>query len=265
MRSPGFTHRQGVLLVACVMSLLIWSDTARAQSRGRGRVEKRPAAKFDLDSWGQLGKLVKGSADFYELTYYKKTGEGRKAKVTKTKAFLKIPAETLLYEDIRIRLGQLKENEDVVIFGKHVSRDVPDQTGRGRRGVDSQIQNASVVLSGELHGRLPFNRQFSDPRRSGHKWCEAKVTKSGGGLAVDYEGINSRVTMARGAPILKRMKANRKRLRNRVYVQLFGKKTAERPETKKKSDAKKESFEARLMVILDRGSLKTVYPLMWKR
>ena len=264
MISPRLTHR-ALLLVACVVAFLLWTDTAQAQRRNRGRGTQQSSQKFDLDSWGQLGRAVRGSKDFYELSYYKKTGSGRKAKTKKTKAFLKIPAGIPLYLDLRIRLSQLKTAEPLLIFGRPITRDVANPTGAGLAGRDSQIQNAQVVLSGDLQNKLPFNKKYTDPRLPGLSWCEAPVVKSGGGLAVTYASVDTRVLLAKGAPVLKRVKADRKRLKSGMYVQLFGKKTKERPETKKKSDAQRECFEASMIVILDKRSLKMAYPRMWER
>ena len=257
-----------VLFFACVASLLVWSATARAEERGR----KQKARK--VSGWGQLGQPVKGSEDFYEITYYKrtgkKTGSTGRVKVKKTRAFLKITSKTLLYEDRRIPMEQLKPDEDLRIFGKPVSRQVPNRGGVGRGGVgqggvDSQIQNARVVLSADLHGKLPFDSEFKDPRYPEHKWLDVQVTKNGGGLWVKSLGVDNRVTMAKGAPILKRRKVEPGRLKSRLYVQFFAWTTSDRPDTGKKSDASKDSFRASMIVILDRRSLASVYPMMWKR
>ena len=255
-----------VCLLVCGAVLLLWSDAARAQGRA-----KKPKTR-KVSSWGELGKPIKGS-DFYEITYYKKTGSGRKAKVKKTKAFLEVTSKSVIYRDARIGIGQLEPEQDVRIFGKPVSRQVPGGGGRGGGrggggaggGVDSQIQNARVVLSGDVHNNLPFDKEFVDPKARGYKWLEAKVTKSGGGLWVTSLGTDNRVTMAKGAPILKRAKVKPARLKGRLYIQFFARTTSERPDTGRKSDAKKDSFRASMIVILDRGSLASVYPLMWKR
>lgn len=256
MNSRRFIHC--VLVFACGVALVIGSDAAQAQERA-----KKPKAR-KVASWGELARPVKGS-DFFEITYYKKTGSGRKVKVKKTKAFLKVTSKTLIYQDTRVPIAGLKASEDVRIFGKPVSRRVPDRGGAGRGGVDSQIQNARVVLSGDLHNRLPFNKEFYDPAAPGLKWIDAQITKTGGGLWAKTVGVDNRVTMAKGAPILKRAKVNSKRLKGRLYVQFFAWTTRDRPDTGKKSDANKDSFRASMIVILDRGSLATVYPMIWKR
>ncbi len=112
-----------VCLLVCGAVLLLWSDATRAQGRA-----KKPKTR-KVSSWGNLGKPIRGS-DFYEITYYKKTGSGRKTKVKKTKAFLKVTSKSLIYQDTRVAIGHLKTDEDRLLYsGPHTEMIVvPDGT-----------------------------------------------------------------------------------------------------------------------------------------
>jgi hypothetical protein len=249
-----------VLFLVSSAALLLWSDASGAEERAP-KQKTQKARK--VSGWGELGKPVKDS-DFYELTWFRKTGTGREAKIRKTSAFLKVTSKSLIYEDTRVAIDQLESGTDVRIFGRPVSEQVPNR-GDARGGVDHQIQNARVVLGDDLESKLPFDEEFVDPTAPDHKWVEAQVTKGTGGLWVKALGVDHRVTMERSAPVLKRAKVEPKRLKGRLYVQFFAWTTNERPDTGTKSDAEKPAFRAAMLVILDRGSLTTVYPLMWKR
>ena len=222
-----------------------------------------------LSTWGQLGKPVKGSEDFYAFSYYAADSKGR---LKKQSGFLRIPKDQEVFRDDRLRVTDLKPGERIAVFGKVVERDVPQRGGRGGAGAnvsgrDLQIQMAKVVLAGS-EKTVAVDEKVKVKRFPGLKWCEATVEQSKGGILVKYNSLEYRVTMDRSAPVLRRAKVERsekvdkKLLRSGTAIFIRAKPSKTRPETKKKSDRKKSAFEVEQLVVVDKRLVKSVYPIL---
>ena len=265
-----------LLLSACgvALSFLVGSLGVLSQDQGRGQRRRRDAAKdetskpADLDGWGKLGSARKGEGGFYEFTLYRRNERG---KVQTSKLLLKVPETLSPFLDRRVRIEDLKEGEQVYVFGRPEKREAQYGGGRGggggggrggggagRRGTDLQIKASRVVLSGK---GLKVNEKYKDRRDARVKWCKGMLTRDGvKGLWMNYENANYRVALDARSPVLKRQQVEKKFLRRGVYLQVEASTTAERPADEKKSDAKKECYVAEKLVILDSRSIRTVYP-----
>ncbi len=260
-----------MVLVAVVAVDSIGQDTERRKRRGRrADRDEIPTRKFDLDTWGQLGKAVKGT-DFFEFTHHVKDKKGRRKKV---KAYLRVTDETELTADVRIPVEKIEDSSRVMIFGRPIVRDVPDRRGQGRGRKDAQIQNAHVVLTGFIDDHSVRNPKSKHTKLPGHKWCDGTAVKAGGGLLVKFDRTDHRVTLEKGAPVLHRLEIERKKLRSRSYIEVRANELEDLSELppsvaeKRAGDGKRDPlgvFTARAVVVLDRRSVKKVYPLLWAR
>lgn len=269
MRSRWTTTLGSVLVTASFFVLVPTSRSSAAPPPERGRPRSWTVKKADLRHIAKLGSPVRGSDGFFAVTYYYTDEKGkRKSK----KAFVKIDDKVSVYVDRQSRIEDLEPGKTAHVFGRVVEREVHDRDGGkgggglsgSHRGKDRQIQNARVILSGD---ELETNPAFKDPKDKAVKWVQATVSMSNVGLWVKREGEEYRVTLLRRAPILRRTKASaseRKLLKSGRYVHLIAKKTDERPQTKSNLDAKKPSFEAKRVVVLQTPYLKTVYPMLFK-
>ena len=209
--------------------------------------------RFDLVAWGPI-KEVKGTG-FWTLTYVKM--EPRKAAKRET-VFVKVAEDAKYYLDKMMDIRELKEGDKVWLFGKDVEREAMSPTGY--QDVDRQIQNVGAIVMGEY---IQVNTTYKDPQDAKMKWLEAEVTKPGASITVSYDGNNYRVTQGKICPVLRREKGGEaKLLKNNTNVQVYADKQEERPETKSTSDAKKSSFLAKTVVILDPRLVRTPVYLM---
>lgn len=225
-----------------------------ADKKAEPRGESTSAAAADLMAWGTV-KEVKDAERFFTLDYTKV--EGQKAR--KLSAFVKIPEDVALFRDRLVRITDLKEGDGVWILGRPM--EIETQTPQGVTGIDRQMQNVQAIVLGD---GLRVNRAYRDPRDKKVQWCEAKVTKAGPAIAVEYEGSSfGRVTMAKGVQVMVREKApDAKGLKSGAMLEVEGAKSEERPATKSAADGKKPAFVARKAVLLDRRLAGTVYPAL---
>ena len=267
--SGGYGRLAIVTLLAAAL-LPVFDSAALGQGRGRKRGRKEGKDKLhDLLVWGELGKPIRGSEGFYGFTYRKKD---KKGKLRKIEAFVKVPEakkKCVFYKDHRITLKHLKRGDHVRIFGKPVESQVPYRGGAagGSTGRDYQIQNGQVLLAGEL-AEFSLDRNYTYPKLPGVVWLEAEVQKTGGGLSVRFKGVNYRVAMAKRSALIKRVKIERKvfaKSKKKRYVFLHADAIKERPETRKRGDADKKSYQAARIMLLDRGfaRARSTYHLIW--
>lgn len=252
--------------------------------------ERKAAKDADLAVRGTLGRSVSGADGFYEIQFSTRDEKGRAKKTT---AFLFLPEASeeekddgdlgtggderargargekessrrleILY-DRRLRSPtELEPGTKVAIFGKPIVHDVP---GRGGglilSGKDYQIQNAQVILAGNLD-TFGIDRAVTVDKLPGYKWCFGEVNEDKGGLSVDFEGQSYRVTLAKAGPILSREALDREKLRKGASIDVVAAKTEHRPPSHRAADHDRPAFEAKRIVVLDRRLLRTIYPLI---
>ncbi len=219
---------------------------------GKGKSEPNQAPGRDLEAWGTL-KEVKGTP-FHTLDYAKI--DGRKA--TKHSAFVKIADDAEFYTDKSIKVTDLKEGDTVWLLGRPVENEAPSASGV--TGIDRQFQNVLAIVAGD---GLRVHRRYKDPRDPKVLWCEATIAKPGPAISVKYEGNNFKVVLGKTASVLQREKAgDAKAVKSGAQVEISAEKSDEKPETKSATDAKKESFTARKVVLLDKRFVGTLYPML---
>jgi hypothetical protein len=257
------------LLFACLLSAALGGMCLGAEARGKKKAAEpaeapEPAARSsgDFYHWGKLGIPVSGTEDFVVLSY---TYLDEKKKKVSEKTMVQISESADLCADQQIRLEDLKESESVYILGKRVERDVPSRrggaggaggAGGNSRGKDYQIQAARVILAGE---DLDVNLRFEDPKDKSIKWHKAVVTKSSAGLSVRYENNEHRVTLETGAPILRRVKCEKKLFKSGRYVLVKGSMTDVPAGAEKKATTPTTAVRPRRVVILDPRYMSSAY------
>jgi hypothetical protein len=225
-------------------------DAKAKKKKAKKKADKKAEEKFDLEAWGQI-KEVKGS-DFFSLTYTKLNGK----KASKLTSFIKVADGATFYQDKPLNVTDLKEGDAVWLLGRPIEQETG--AGGGLLGVARQIQNVTAIASGEA---LRVNRNYRDPRDETVQWCEAVIEKAGQAISVTYQENSYKVTLGRLAGVLHREKVEAAPLKNNLYVEFAALKTPDRPETKNASDAKKETFAAKKVVLLERRLLP-IYSLL---
>ncbi len=252
--------------------LALTSDVSAQRRRGGDKRDQKTEKTHDLRTIAKLGKGVRGNDGFFDVTYSYRDKKGKKKS---QKAYLQIDKMVDVYLDRQVRLQDLEAGKKIFILGRAIEREVQERGGgaggvggaRGgqRGGKDRQIQNARVILTGD---QVEVNRSYLDPKDKAIKWIEAIVSSSNAGLWVKYEGNEFRVTLGRKAPILVRVKLTekeRKILKKAKYIHLVADESKVRPETKRRVDLEKPSFEMKRLIVLDPRLLTTVYPLLFPR
>lgn len=225
--------------------------------------DEGPLSGRSLDGWGRLGSPLRDSDDFHQLTFYTKDSKGR----TKSeKILVQIPEEREVHLDMAVRVEDIESGKPAYVLARKVERDVPRRRGGGiggnRGGKDYQMQAARVVLVGD---ELAVNEKYTDPKDEAYRWYKGTVTQTTGGLAVQYDGHEYRVTMDTRAPILRRIKCDRKLLKSGQYVHVAGTKTAPPPEAEESASTRDlKAFAIQRVVILDRRYLTTAYAAILK-
>ena len=195
---------------------------------------------------------MKGSP-FFTLSYTKV--EGKKA--TKAAVFVKPAEDAAYFQDKIIPITEIKEGDAVWIFGRPVEHEVADKTGN--RGVDYQLQNVTAIVTG---AGIRVNSDYKDPRDPKALWSKAEVAKAGPSIQATVDGAEYKVIMGKQAPVLLREKVDAKPIKSGATVEVSCDRSEDRPETKTAADAKKESYVAKRIVILDRRLIHTLYPLL---
>jgi hypothetical protein len=256
----------GVILAA-LPGLLLRGAAAEEKKKDRPGKKEEPAAKekkdagakgedgaggVDLRAWGTV-KEVKGTP-FFTLAYTKL--DGRKA--TKATVFVKAAEDAEFFQDKVIPITDLKEGDAIWVFGRPVEQEVID-TKTGSKGVDMQLQNVLAIATG---AGIRVNKKYKDPRDAKAVWTKAEVSKAGPSIMATAEGAEYKVTLGKQAAIVLREKAESKPLKNGAHVEVACEKSDDRPETKSAADAKKESYVARRVALLDRRLVQTLYPML---
>jgi hypothetical protein len=222
------------------------------QSKKDDESPSPPAPGRELESWGVI-KEVKGTP-FFTFDYTRV--EGKKA--TRQSAFVKVADEAEVFTDKQVKPTDLKEGESIWLLGKAVENEVPSQTGI--TGIDRQFQNVLAIAYGE---GLRVNTGYKDTRDPKARWFAVTVQKTGPSISVKYSGEVYKVVMGKSASIMHREKeGDAKALKSGAQVEISGDKSEEKPETKNAGDAKKSSFVAKKVAILDRRLTGSLYPMM---
>ncbi|MGQ9590919.1 MAG: hypothetical protein ACUVYA_11555 [Planctomycetota bacterium] len=231
-----------------------------APKEGRKEAGKgKPAAKaapekHDLETWGVV-KPVKGT-EFWELKYAHTEGGRRLAKT----AYFKPAADATFYTDRAVPVTDLKENEEVWLFGKRFEQEVPALPGMP--GTDRQMKNVAAIVAGEA---VEASKDRTDPKDPSVRWFRVTVAKPGAALYVIYDAVQYKVVAVRDFRVMRREEGgDAKRLKSGMYVAVALDKTEERPNTGKSADAKKECFVAKSVAILDPKLVSTLYPLLYE-
>jgi len=207
----------------------------------------------DLHASGTL-KEVKGTP-FYVFDYTATEGK----KQSKKSAFVRLEGGADFYTDKVIKVSDLKQGDTIWLLGNPVENETRGGPN-GFGGIDRQLKNVLAIAKGD---GLSVNKEYKDPKDPNAHWCEASVVKAGESIDVQYQGGKYKVIMGKGATVLLREKAgDAKSIKSGVQVEVTGEKIEEKPETKNTSDAKKESFAAKKVVILDRRLLTVLYPAL---
>jgi hypothetical protein len=175
----------------------------------------------------------------------------------KLSAFLKIPEDAQYLMDTRIRLEELAEGESVWVFGRLVEHETAD--GTGRRGTDRQLQNVSAIVGGK---ELKVDESFKDASVPDSKWHRVTVSRPGAAIWVKAEGDEFKVVLRKNTPIVRRVDSPKGPLKSGAWIEVAAKEHDGRPETKSSADAKKASYIAQKVVLLDPGLVQTVYPML---
>lgn len=211
-----------------------------------------------LVGWGRLGAPRGKSGGFHSFTLYRKDERG---KTRSLKMLVQIPDDVELLIDRQVRVGDIKKGEELVVFGRPEEFQVESRRGvqRGRgKDKDRQIQNSQIVVAGE---HVAVNEDYQDVRDAKLKWCRgAAATDGAKGIWMDFEGEEHRVSLAKGAPLLRRRKPSaklaRKLLKKGVY---FWIEAEPPPGDASTGDGRKAVFTVRKLVSLDRRFLRTAY------
>ncbi len=241
---------------------LIFSSPALAQAK-KGKKGKREAkemeaekGKYDLEGLAILGKDIKESPGFYEMSYV--VQEGRK-KVKKS-AWLKVDSSTTLFRDVAVPVSAFQEGEELKIFTKPLET---DQGGRGGYGGKFRVMRATRVMIGGKEVRV--NEAFADPKDEEFIWCNVTVEKSGAAMTVLWESSSYKLSMDKRPAVLKRLEGDLKRdFRRNARLVVRANKTDVKP-----ADQKKEldSFQAVQVFILEPKALNwygAIFPFLNK-
>lgn len=211
------------------------------------------ATTCDVDAWGTI-KAVKGT-EFWELTYLQIEG----TKASKKVVFFKPSADVEFLRDKLVPVTDLKEGESVWIFAKRFEQEA--QAAGGFMGTDRQMKNVTVAAVGT---GIRVNTAHKDPKDASMRWYEVSVSKAGATVTVAYDSQQYKMTMVPRAQIVRREKeGDASLLKNGMLVAVCLETSDERPETGKTADAKKASYAAKSVAILD-PRLKASYPMLQK-
>lgn len=201
-----------------------------------------------LSTWGTYKPIKK--TEFGHFTYY--VHEEGKRRPKKKQVLLQIGESVPLYRDVKVNLNGFKEGQEVFILG-HPDKKVTQDPKGGGTVTDYQIQNAIAIVAGDA-------LNLTEGKAVGKlKWLKATVLRTGGGLAVKYEGNDHKVRCAKRWAAMVRVKLEKRPKKIKGMIEVSAQKTEKPKDIKSKAD---EAFSATQVVILDRRLRKALYPLM---
>jgi len=210
-----------------------------------GKATPAPAAAPDrkpgFHGLVRLGAKVRGEYGIWEASLLARNEKG---KTVPEKAVLEIPSELPILVDRKIVLEDLAAEETALILGREIERDVQSKvskSGETRGGQDRQIQNARVILAGR---DVEANEEYREGRDKSTRWFRTEVKSSGAGLWVKHKDSEYRVTLDRGAALLKRIRGERKLLRPGAMVLVKAEKKAAAKDDEKKDRASGDGGKA---------------------
>ncbi len=243
------------LVVALSSPVLSQDDGAKkspeeepgTEKKGTENAKKKPS--YDLIAWGQL-KPVKNQEGFYEFSYTAKV----KRKRRKLSAFVKIGDDLKVLKDQRATPKQLQVGTKALVLGRVYEKNSLDATGLS--STVFSMRNVQALLIGK---GIKVNTDYRDPRDDEVMWYAAVVADSKKGVAFEIDKNEHQTTLDRKSLIIQRLVAEAEDLgksKKGFYAFILARKSEERPETKKKSDAKKEAFVTSRIILLDLTAVK---------
>jgi hypothetical protein len=252
MRTRNWSSAAGAVLSLILgAGLIIGMAPGEAKKAGEKKSSEKQKSKkgdgdtkiqtYDLDTLGTLGGPAKGSVEFYELTYQ---GKDAKKKNVKKVVWLKIDSGTKLLVDRMVGCESFKENDELKVFAKPRESQAGGKAGLDE--VDRRLQAARVVLGGK---ERTVNESFSDAKDKDFAWCDVSIEKPGGSPTVRYESASYKMTLDKGAAVLRRDDADMKKdIRKGARILVQGTEVAEKP-TGEKED--RTAFQAVRIIVLD--------------
>ena len=255
LSAPDFRDRLRRGLLAGLLFLISLQLPLSAQDEGeKGRKQAEKAAKtqpaYDLGGWGQL-KPVKGNEGFFEFACTAR----EKGRWRKLKAFVKLSDDLKVLADSRVELSEFKKDDKVFALGKN--REDTSVSPMGLSVTYYRIIGVQALLRGK---GIQVNKEYRDRKDKAVRWLDMLVETNDGQLEVTFfEQKGYRVEVSKRTLLLSRMPveaslitANGKGL----YAFVLGKKSDERPDTGRKSDAKKPVFSTTRVIVLDPMAVK---------
>lgn len=222
------------------------TDKKSEEKKTKKKTKEAPSKSesYDLQVQGKFGGPAKGSGDFYDFSFTSTEGKKKSNK----KVWLKIDSGTTLLCDKAVGVAEFKEGESLMIFGKPMDF---ESGGKGySSGKEFRIQAARIIIGGKA---VTVNDDYKDAKDKGFQWCEGSVEKAGQAITVQYQGASNRVSIDKGAAILKRGDGDLKKdLRKGALILVKASKISEEPEGEKE---KREAYRAGEVLIIAQASL----------
>ncbi|HLU50080.1 MAG TPA: hypothetical protein VK116_18410, partial [Planctomycetota bacterium] len=192
----------GLVLATASVSAFLSHESARALGQS-----KRSAERPDLETEAVIRRNVPKAEGFFEIQYTEKDEKGKARRVTAylhvpevekkddeatgpaekdagagaaerdgdedgdagDDAAANAPSAEILVDRLLRAPTELEVGAKIALFGKPVAHDIPGRGGVATGGKDHQIQNAQVVLAGELE-EFAIAREHVEERLPGYKW-----------------------------------------------------------------------------------------------
>ena len=200
-----------------------------------------------LAAWGKIKRV---HDDYFELRFK----EGRKTK----DAFVRLGEKASYLQDRMLSVDELEEGDTVWLLGRMIEREVPSR-GNLPGGTDRQLQNVQAILRGI---ESEPKRKPPDAAKTKVAWHRGKVTRAGGSISVLVDSDTYKVVMRKDTPIMARAKAERDAVPEAGLIVVEGTPTERRPETKRRADKDKPSYEATKVILMDPRLVRGLYPLL---
>ena len=242
----------GFLLIIGLQLRLPAQDKEGVKGEGQKQGEEAARAKpsYDLVGWGQL-KPVKGSEGFFEFSCTAR----EKGRWKKLKSFVKLSDDLKVLADTRAKLGEFKKDDKAFVLGK--SREDTSVSPMGLSITDYRIISVQAVFRGK---GLQVNEEYRDRKDKAVRWLDTLIETNDGELTVTFfDQKGYRVELGKRALLLSRMPAEASLVTANtkgLYAFVLGKKSEERPDTGRKSDAKKSVFSTSRVIVLDPMAVK---------
>ncbi|MEE3053091.1 MAG: hypothetical protein VYB34_05105 [Planctomycetota bacterium] len=232
----------------------LWLPAQDEGGKGEGQKQGEEAARakpaYDLVGWGQL-KPVKGNEGFFEFACTAR----EKGRWRKLKTFVKLSDDLKVLADSRVELSEFKKDDKVYALGKN--REDTSVSPMGLSVTYYRIIGVQALLRGK---GIQVNKEYRDRKDKAVRWLDMLVETNDGQLEVTFfEQKGYRVEVSKRTLLLSRMPAEASLITSNskgLYAFVLGKKSDERPDTGRKSDAKKPVFSTTRVIVLDPVAVK---------